>query len=111
MFATVKWKEKLLCVASGCCVYFDSTTISTTSTCDKFLSLAGAYAEAGDGQLEAGAGAGAKTKTPNGAPWLFRVVAPARSFQFACATEAERAAWLAAFDEEIARAAELGMAP
>lgn len=102
MFATVKWKEKLLCAAGGCLVYFDKTEISEGNHVDKFLHLLGAYVEQGDGK-----GTDAKpSKAPSNAQCLFRVVAPARTYQFACRSEQERADWLKAINTEITTAAE-----
>ena len=97
LFATTKWKPKLLAVAGGACVYYDSTALSEDSTPARFLSLAGAYAEPVE--------VGAKDKAPRGAPFMFRVVAPARCFQFACGSAQERDAWLAALRAGVEAAA------
>ena len=97
MFASTKWKEKLLCVTGGSCVYWDSTEISEKNKAARFLQLTGAYAEAVDKEMDKGRG-GSKG-------FMFRVVAPARSFTFSCASEEERAMWLEGFRREIDAAA------
>jgi hypothetical protein len=100
MFASVKWKAKLLCVAGGCALYFDSTATTEKNKVDKVFNLTGAYAErcSNDNSND-------NVKPPGGKlDCVFRVVTPARSFHFACDTEAEVELWLEAFEAEISAA-------
>ena len=138
MFASSKWKQKLLCVVGGGAMYYDDIKLSAKSTCSRYacclfslalffsffvfsffppasiaatlprpfsnvssaielhtltsryLDLGGAYAEAVTDE-----------KSPSEAPFAFRVVAPARTFIFACGTEEELASWLSVLAREI----------
>lgn len=90
LFASSKWKKKLLCVIGGGCMYFDDAQLSAKSTCSRFLDLVGAYAESVSDE-----------KNPSDAPFAFRVVAPARTFIFACESQEELDAWLSVIAREI----------
>ena len=96
MFASTKWKKKLLCVLGGSCVYFDGTEISEKNCASRYLPLAGAFVEVLDSE--------SGKKGPAGASHAFKVIAPARSFTFGCSSKEELDGWLAAFNAEITTA-------
>merc|ERR1712146_216875 len=101
LFASTKWKEKLLAVAGGSVVYFDSTAISAKNRAARVLSLTGAYVE----QLDAATDKG----RPKAVSHMFRIVAPARTMLFGCASQVELDAWLMSIRVEIKAAADAEM--
>lgn len=98
LFASTKWKQKLLAAAGGSLVYFDSTAIGAKNRAAKVLLLKGAYAEQLDGAKYA--------SKPKKAQFVFQVVAPARSMLFGCESQADVDAWLLSIRTEIEAAAE-----
>jgi len=89
MFASYKWKDKLLACTAGCLLYFASSEVSETNCVDKLIPLQGSYVE----EVTDVTG-------PSKDHRVFCVITPARSYHFAVAEEEELRTWIEIISSE-----------
>jgi len=100
LFASYKWKEKLMASVGGFLIYFNTSEVSEKNLVDKLIPLQeGSYVHEVD-----------DVESPiNGSDRVFCLVTPARSYHFSVAQEEECLEWIKVITGEIEAAVQLDL--